>query len=131
MNQPIESLTEILASLTIVNAGNYIYSLTNTVPEGATPLAIVHEAEGISIIIPVHQAQQAGLETSEVFTCLTLNVHSSLTSVGLTALVSRTLAEAHIPCNVIAGYYHDHLLIPAAQATQAEQLLAQLATKTQ
>ncbi len=41
------------------------------------------------------------------------------------------LAEvlAVIVCNVIAGYYHDHLLVPEDKAEQAEALIAALPTK--
>ena len=48
-------------------------------------------------------------------------------SVGLTAAVSTLLAEHQISCNVIAGYHHDHLLVPERKARTALQLLADLA----
>lgn len=45
---------------------------------------------------------------------LTLTVHSSLEAVGLTAAFSAALGEAGISCNVLAGFHHDHILVPWA-----------------
>jgi len=50
-------------------------------------------------------------------------VHSSLEAVGLTAAFSSALGEAGISCNVLAGYFHDHLLVPAAEAGNAIDVL--------
>ena len=48
----------------------------------------------------------------------------ALEAVGLTAHVSRVLAERDIPCNVLAGYHHDHLLVPVGRADEAIALLS-------
>jgi len=53
-------------------------------------------------------------------------VHSTLDAVGLTAAMSRVLTEHNIPCNVLAGYYHDHLLVPLELADQAIAALESL-----
>ena len=52
-------------------------------------------------------------------TRITLRVGSALTDVGLTALFSRTLADAGISCNVIAGLAHDHLFVGWEQGPRA------------
>jgi len=57
---------------------------------------------------------------------LTLSVQSSLEAIGLTAAVSAALTAAGIPCNVLAGTYHDHLLVPESLAADAERLLTAL-----
>ena len=58
---------------------------------------------------------------------LTLTVHSALEAVGLTAAVATALAGAGIPANVLAGYYHDHLLVPEDRADDAIAVLRSLA----
>jgi hypothetical protein len=50
---------------------------------------------------------------------LTLTVHSALEAVGLTAAVAGALAAVGIPANVLAGYDHDHLLVPEDRADDA------------
>jgi hypothetical protein len=48
-----------------------------------------------------------------------LTVHSSLEAVGLTAAFSARLAERNISCNVLAGYHHDHILVPVDRVQDA------------
>ena len=54
-------------------------------------------------------------------------MHSALEAVGLTAAFAGALGKAGISCNVIAGYYHDHLFVGQADAGRAMQVLQQLA----
>ncbi|MOA64315.1 hypothetical protein D3C78_1903210 [compost metagenome] len=54
-------------------------------------------------------------------------MHSALSAVGLTAAFAGALAAAGISCNVVAGYYHDHLFVAQADAEQAMAVLRQLA----
>ncbi|MDO5721705.1 MAG: ACT domain-containing protein [Actinomycetaceae bacterium] len=119
-------LGTLLASLKVVRRGEWIYTANKAVPGDVPVLATVTEAEGITRIVDASCARELGLEDEPVFTCLTLDVHSALESVGLTKTVSAALADAGISCNVIAGFYHDHLLVPAARAEEAEQLLTRL-----
>jgi uncharacterized protein len=46
-------------------------------------------------------------------------VQSSLEAVGLTAAFAATLGANDIPCNVLAGYHHDHILVPVDKAQRA------------
>ena len=50
-------------------------------------------------------------------------MHTALDAVGLTAAVATALAEHGIPANVIAGFYHDHLLVPEDRADDAVAVL--------
>ena len=43
---------------------------------------------------------------------ISLSVHSALTAVGLTAAVATALAARRISANVVAGFHHDHILMP-------------------
>ena len=81
--------------------------------------AMVTEAEGTTVVISAADARRMGLEPDFVGAWLTLNVSSALEAVGLTAVVSAALAADGIPCNVLAGYHHDHLLVPIESAGRA------------
>jgi len=89
----------------------------------AVAQAIVTEEESTTLVLPVQTAEAAGLGVTVELAWLTLEVHSSLEAVGLTAAVSARLAACGIACNVIAGYHHDHLLVPVARAEEAVDAL--------
>ena len=59
---------------------------------------------------------------------LTLTVHSAWEAVGLTAAVAARLAEEGIPANVLAGYAHDHILVPPDRADEAIAAIRSLRT---
>ena len=44
----------------------------------------------------------------------------------MTAAISRVLADAGLSCNVLAGFFHDHLLVPWERADEAVALLRAL-----
>ena len=56
----------------------------------------------------------------------TLRVHSALEAVGLTAAVAQALVRNGISCNVVAGFHHDHLFVPHADASRARDALDML-----
>jgi hypothetical protein len=58
---------------------------------------------------------------------ISLTVHSSLAAVGLTAAVATALAREGISANVVAGSYHDYLLVPWDRRDAAMAALAELA----
>ncbi len=89
-------------------------------PEGTR--ASCAEAEGMSLIVPTHHAPQDAV----AMRCITLQVHSSLEGVGLTAAVSSALAQAGIPANMVAGYHHDHVYVPSDSAQNALNILQDL-----
>jgi hypothetical protein len=85
--------------------------------------AVVKEGRLTTIVLPVEVAERAGQATDVRFAWLTLTVQSSLDAVGLTAVVSARLAAIGIPCNVLAGYHHDHLLVPVDRVDDATAAL--------
>ncbi len=54
----------------------------------------VSRKEGLSILLPVERATELELSFDGNFTGITLDVHSSLHAVGLTAVVASRLGEA-------------------------------------
>jgi hypothetical protein len=89
-------------------------------------LAMVREAEGVSLVLPVAYARRVGLAEGAAFRCVTCRVHSSLEAVGLTAAMATALAARGIAANVIAGALHDHLLVPSHRADEAVLVLSSL-----
>lgn len=81
--------------------------------------ATVWEPEGTSVVLPVEKAEAHGHSPDFVAAWLTVRIHSALDAVGLTALIAKALTDANIPCNVVAGYFHDHLLVPVGRAHDA------------
>ncbi|MBE0386926.1 hypothetical protein PLUTE_a1942 [Pseudoalteromonas luteoviolacea DSM 6061] len=89
------------------------------------------EKEGITVIIEQQHATALGLMYEGNYRCLTLNVHSSLEAVGLTAAFSNALGDKNISANVVAGYYHDHIFVPSRDAENALKCLEALALSHQ
>ncbi|MDE1996951.1 MAG: ACT domain-containing protein [Rhizobiaceae bacterium] len=90
------------------------------------PVGLFQEKEGVTLIVPVHMARQAGLPVEPAMRMITLNVHSSLEAVGLTAAFATALGNEGISANVVAGYYHDHIFVPASDAARAVAALEAL-----
>ena len=90
------------------------------VPE--TAFAMIREEEGLCCILPAPAAE----DEIPRFARITLRVHSDLEAVGLTAAVSRVLADNNMPCNVVAGLHHDHIFVPWDKRSEAFALLEKL-----
>ncbi|PZU90351.1 MAG: ribonuclease H [Shinella sp.] len=89
-------------------------------------LGSFREAEGLTLILLEEKARSHGLVGGTPLRQITLDVHSSLEAVGLTAAVSGELARNGIAANVVAAYHHDHIFVPAADAERALRLLKEL-----
>jgi uncharacterized protein len=110
-------------------AGEFVFvSVPEPVPD-LPAVAMVQEPEGITYVVTRHEADARGMEYDFVAAWITLRVHSALDAVGLTAAVSTALAQAGISCNVLAGRFHDHLLVPADATQHAIDTLRDLATR--
>ncbi|OLZ74714.1 acetyltransferase [Streptomyces sp. IMTB 2501] len=111
-----------------LNPGRYVFTMAEGgVPSGVTPVVTVAEQEGLTLVVPQAEADGAGMAYDYVAAWITLRVHSALAAVGLTAAVSRALADAGLSCNVVAGFHHDHLFVPHEQAERAVDVLQRLA----
>lgn len=110
--------------------GRYVFTTTTHVPDTADPVVLVREAEGVTLVLDQAQADRLGLAYDYVAAMITLRVHSALAAVGLTAAFSAQLAAAGLSCNVVAGFFHDHLFVPFDQADLAVDRLRQLAAES-
>jgi hypothetical protein len=108
--------------------GEFVFVTTGEALVGVRARAMVVEAEGYSYVLERAEADRRGLRYDFVAAWITLRVTSALDGVGLTRAVSAALADARISCNVIAGYHHDHLLVPFSRASEALAALRRLST---
>lgn len=108
----------------------YVFLNRNSSNLGAwevlTPFAVIVEEEGLTWIVPREQAEAEGEAYDGLFRRITLQIHSSLTAVGLTATVAQALYQCDISVNIVAAFYHDHLLVPAARAEEALRVIEAL-----
>lgn len=74
--------------------------------------ARIVEPEGTTVIATEAALAAAGVAIEQPFARISLSVHSDLAAVGLTAALAAALAGQGISANVVAGYYHDHILVP-------------------
>ena len=100
--------------------GTFVFAtLTPDAPVPPDAQATISEEEGLTVVLPQPTADALGLAYDFVAAWITLQVHSALDAVGLTAAVSARLTEHGISCNVLAGHHHDHLLVPQERADDA------------
>ena len=119
-----KDLTKLIASMTpVLGDTEYVFGTLQTFDYEQlsllAPISTFQEKEGLTVVLTKAKADKFNITYSGVFKCITLNVHSSLEAVGLTAAVSTKLAQSNISANVIAAYYHDHVFIAAKDAEQA------------
>ncbi len=95
-------------------------------PASADPIVVDREDEGLTLVLTQEEADRLDLAYEFVAAWITLQVHSALEAVGLTAAVSQVLTEAGISANVVAGYTHDHVFVPLQRADDAMRAMATL-----
>ena len=80
------------------------------------PIASFMESEGLTLVVPKKKADITAIEYDAVYRQVTLEVHSSLEAVGLTAAFATKLTEHGISANVVAGFFHDHIFVQSCDA---------------
>ncbi len=106
----------------------YVFATTqnpNLIPLENT-FALIQEMEGYTLILKRNLADQFKLRYHFLAAKITIQVHSALEAVGLTAALSTQLANHSISCNVIAGFYHDHLFVDYEHGPKAVEVLLSL-----
>ena len=122
-------LARLLQSMTPqLNPGQYVFCCVpaNHDCSALQPVASLRESEGLSLILAREIADAHSLSYDYVAAWITLQVHSSLAAVGLTAAFCAALAQAGISCNVVAGFHHDHIFVPIERAERALSTLRAL-----
>lgn len=74
-------------------------------------LGMFHEDEGLTVVAPKEYFEAKGIAFEGPFAKLSIELHTSLALVGLTAVLAQKLAENGISANVVAAYYHDHIFV--------------------
>lgn len=116
------NLSILLSSMApTLNEGVYVFCTVNqgTALDFSKIQLYFKEKEGISLILRKEDADEKGFSYPSVYAWISLTVHSSLEAVGLTAAFSNALAKENISCNVIAGYFHDHIFVALGDAEKA------------
>ena len=128
IREPVRELARLIRELQPrLHEGTFAFcALSSGEAVPASAIGSFRESEGVTVIVPLDEARHAGLAPVFEAAWITLDVHSALEAVGLTAEVARVLTDAGIPCNIVAALHHDHLFVPADRAAAALRALRDL-----
>lgn len=90
------------------------------------PIGSFKEKEGLSLILSKDIAIENEMSFEGVFKLITLDVHSSLNAIGLTAIVAEKLKDNGISANVVAAFFHDHIFVQSNLSREALKVLKNL-----
>ena len=122
----VTNLKQLIANMEpVLNEGEYVFASVpdiTAIPRSMT-ICEMREKEGMTVVLSKKNADKLGLSADFVAAWITLNIHSALEAVGLTAAFATALGESNISCNVIAGYYHDHIFVSVEDKEKAMKVL--------
>jgi len=101
------------------------------IPAALAPVLIFREREGTALIVRREEAELAKLPHQFASRLITLNVHSSLETIGFLAAITARLADEGISVNAVSAFYHDHLFVPEHRASEALRLLQMMSEQKQ
>ena len=114
-----------------LNDGEYVFASIKNIEllNTSEVICTFKEKEGLTLVLERSRADQLGLKYNFIASWIALEVHSSLNAVGLTSLFTTELADNGISCNVIAGYYHDHIFVSTKDSLKTLGILKHLSLK--
>ena len=110
----------------VLNPGEYVFCKVEDLKQVSDMeklLFFFRETEAITIVLERSVADEWNLEYTYTSSWITLNIHSSLEAVGLTAAFADALKLENISCNVVAAYFHDHIFVAKEDAEKAMEVL--------
>ena len=116
----------------ILNEGEYVFVHSTDESLMGEPglIGFFREQEGPTFILPKITADKMGLTYDFIASWISLDVHSALDAVGLTAAFSTCLAKEGISCNVVAAFHHDHIFVDRKDAKRAMELLSTISNES-
>lgn len=126
----LTDLKEVLSSLKVICDGiEYGFA---SIPDDSgiereKVLATFQENGRLAIIAPKSYLDSKNIDNEGPYAKLTIDVHTSLELVGLTAVMATKLAEHGISANVVAAFYHDHVFVQYKLREKAIKILEGLA----
>jgi len=128
----ITNLAQLIANMEpVLNEGEYIFATVSditSIPRSMT-ICEMREKEGMTVVLSKKDGESLGISSDFVAAWITLNIHSALEAVGLTAAFATALGDNDISCNVIAGYYHDHIFVALKDKEKAMKVLWDMTKK--
>lgn len=134
MTEPVRDTQAMISQMSPSLDGETYHFCTFADPNEGLDLTAValmsfHEDEGLTLILRDVDARAHKCKTNHPMRKITLQVHSALDGVGLTAAVASELATHDIACNMVAAFHHDHVFVPVRDAQHALALLTALPNK--
>lgn len=128
----VTDLKELISNMEpILNEGEYVFATVSNIESIPREVTVceIKEREGITAVVSKENAEKLGLSFEFIASWITLNIHSSLEAIGLTAAFSAALTRNEISCNVIAGYYHDYIFVDKKDKEKAMSVLWEMTEK--
>ena len=111
----------------VLNVGEYVFTTVSDINSVSRSITIFEfkEEEGTTIVLEKSKANELNLQYQFIALWITLKIHSSLEAVGLTAAFSSELAKHNISCNIVSGYYHDHIFVAIKDGQKTIKILTE------